>query len=113
MKRRKALVRRQLEECVTIMFLLEMILLSRLVPPARAIWCKERSSHWWEHVVNTTFTPQDCMSCDTFLHLCDYLTAAISKTNTIMRTAVQTEKPSHYGFWQVVQTTGWLVIYLA
>ena len=65
-----------MEERVTFMFLLEMISLSWLVPPARAIWCKEHSSHWWEHVVNTTFTPQDwlrnfCMSRDTFLHLCE------------------------------------------
>ena len=45
MKRRKAFARRQLEERVTFMFLLEMVSLSWLVPPARAIWCKERSSH--------------------------------------------------------------------
>ena len=26
---------------------------------AKALWAKERSTHWWNHVVNSSFTPQD------------------------------------------------------
>ena len=104
MKQRKAFAKRQREERVLFMFMLEMISFSWLVPPVRTIWCKERSSHWWEHVVNTTFTPHDWLqnfrlSRDTFLHLCDKLKAAISKTDTIMRNAVQTEKRVAITLW--------------
>ena len=106
MKQRKAFAKRQREERVLFMFMLEMISFSWLVPPVRTIWCKERSSHWWEHVVNTTFTPHIHdwlqnfrLSRDTFHHLCDKLKAAISKTDTIMRNAVQTEKRVAITLW--------------
>ena len=56
MKWRKTFASRQLEEHVVFMFMIEMISLSWFVPPIQSIWCKEHSSHWWEHVVNTTFT---------------------------------------------------------
>ena len=63
----------------------------------QTVWTKERSTHWWEQVVNSSFTPQDWlnnfrMSKDTFLYLCDKLRSSISKSDTMMRKAIPTEQ---------------------
>ena len=64
--------------------------------PERTVWTNERSSHWWEHVVKSTFTPQNwlenCrMSQCTFMYLCDELRSSIEKSDTEMRRAVPTD----------------------
>ena len=75
-----------------------------VVSSARMIWAKERSSTWWEQVVNLTFTDQDWLenfrvSHSTFLYLCDELRAEVEKQNTIMRRAVSTEKRIAITLW--------------
>ena len=45
---------------------------------ARALWAKERSTHWWDHVVNLSFTAEDWlknfrMSKATFLYVNNYI----------------------------------------
>ena len=79
-KRRKAFARRQSGACL-IHVHAENDFVELASAIIQTIWCKEHSSHWWEHVVNTTFTPRLVsnfrMSRDTFLHFCDKLKAAI------------------------------------
>ena len=62
----------------------------------RSVWCKERSSRWWKHIVSC-FTPQDWLqnfhkSKDTFAYLCDQLRSSISKSDTVMMKAISTER---------------------
>ncbi len=95
-RRRRAFARRQSQE--RMMFLIMLALVStnfHHCPENRAMWAKERSGHWWDHVVNATFTTQDWlhnfrMSHETFLYLCDKLRCTIAKSDTIMRKAVPT-----------------------
>ena len=47
------------------------------VSSSRMMWTKDRSSTWWEQVVNSTFTEQDWlenfhMSCSTFLYAMNF-----------------------------------------
>ena len=68
-----------------------------VVSSTHMIWAKERSSTWWEQVVNLTFTEQDWlenfrMSCSTFLYLCDELWSSIERQNAVMRRAISVEK---------------------
>ena len=70
--------------------------LHEVVLSSRMIWAKERSSTWWEQVVNSTFTDQDWLenfrlSHSTLLYLYDELWAGVEKQN-IMRRTVSTEK---------------------
>lgn len=66
--------------------------------------CEERSSHWWEHIVSSCFTPHDWlqnfhMSKDTFTYLCDQLRSSISKSDTTMRKAISTEQRVAITLW--------------
>ena len=101
-KRRREFVRRQAME--RFMFVVLMSVAFCNLSPERMLWMKERSNHWWEHVVNSTFTPQDWlqnfrMSQQTFLYLCDELRSSIEKSNTVMRRAVPTEMRVALTLW--------------
>ena len=58
LKRRSAFARGQAQERAIFFVLLNNFIQSSLRQP-KLVWMKERSGHWWEHVVKTTFTPQD------------------------------------------------------
>lgn len=93
-RHRRAFVRRQAME--RFMFVVLMSVTCCNLSPERMIWTKERSSYWWEHIVKTTFTPQDWlenfrMSQCTFMYVCDQLRASIEKRDTEMRKAVPTD----------------------
>ena len=93
-RRRRAFLRRQAME--RLMFVALMTLSYCNLSPERTIWTKERSSHWWEHVVKSTFTQQDWlqnfrMSQCTFMYLCHELRSSIEKSDTDMRRAVPTD----------------------
>ena len=93
-RRKQAFVRRQAME--RMLFIVWMSVTYSNLSPERMIWTKERSSHWWEHIVKSTFTSQDwlenfCISQHTFLYLCDELWSSIKKSDTEMRKAVPTD----------------------
>ena len=63
----------------------------------QALWAQERSTHWWDNIVNSHFISDEwlknfCVSNDTFLYLCEQLRPSISKSDTIMRKAIPTEQ---------------------
>ena len=95
-RRRRAFAKRQSRERLMFAMLLCVAALN-LQSPIRSVWMKQRSSYWWEHVVNTTFTPNDWMenfrmSHETFIYLCDELRASVEKNDTIMRWAIPVER---------------------
>ena len=49
-QRRRESVQRQ---ATCMMFVVLMSVACRNLLPKRMLWTKERSSHWWEHVVNS------------------------------------------------------------
>ena len=66
----------------------------------KTLWMKERSNHWWEHVVKSTFAPQDWlenfhMSQYTFMYLCNELQSSIKKCDTELRRVVPTACCTH------------------
>ena len=104
--RRKRFARKQVQERLLFILMIATasLYLHRIGSSTRMIWVKERSSTWWEQVVNSTFTEQDWlenfrMSRSTFLYLCDELRSGIEKQNTIMRRAVSTEKRVALTLW--------------
>ena len=93
-RRRRAFVSRQARE--RLMFAVLMSVTCCNLSPERTVWTKERSSHWWEHVVKSTFTPQDWlenfrMSQCTFMYLFNELRSSIERSDTEMRRAVPTD----------------------
>ena len=84
-----------------------LLLLTGITSSTRELWTKERSTHWWDHVVNSTFTNQNWLinfrlSKATFIYLCEQLHSSISKSdmsNTVMRKAIPTEKRVTLTLW--------------
>ena len=72
-------MRRQAQQHLLFVLLLAGISTSiGLGSPERALWAKERSTHWWDHVVNSSFTAEDWlenfrMSKPTFLYVRSYM----------------------------------------
>ena len=98
-------MRRQAQQRLVFVLLLAGISFSVGVgSSARALWAKERSTHWWDHVVNSSFTPQDWLmnfrvSEATFEYLCEQLRSSVTKSDTIMRKAIPTEKRIGLTLW--------------
>ncbi|XP_067871924.1 uncharacterized protein [Heterodontus francisci] len=70
------------------------------------IWCKPRSSDWWERVVMKDFQPNDWlenfrMSKETFFHICNKLKPMVSRRNTHLRPALPLEKRVAVAFWRL------------
>ena len=65
---------------------------AQVYAPEREVWSRERSSEWWESVVNSSFEPYDWvtnfrMSKATFMYVCD----EIARTDTEMRKCISVE----------------------
>ncbi|XP_013405607.1 protein ANTAGONIST OF LIKE HETEROCHROMATIN PROTEIN 1 [Lingula anatina] len=63
-----------------------MLMFALFPTPDRTVWMKEKSSHWWEHIVNRTFTDGDwmenfCMKRATFQYLCHELRPFLEKNS--------------------------------
>ena len=69
---------------------------AQVYAPEREVWSRERSSEWWESVVNSSFEPYDWvtnfrMSKATFMYLCDEIRDKIARTDTEMRKCISVE----------------------
>jgi len=85
---RNAFYKRKAQECLLFAFFMSITVLSMHWSAVRVVWAKERSTYWWERIVNSTFTPNDWLenfrlSHNTFVYLCNELRQAIEKENTI------------------------------
>ena len=103
LRRRQAFARRQAQERLAFMLLLAGVFFGQQ-SPAKTLWSKDRSSNWWDHVVNSCFTPQDWLtefriSQATFAYICDKLRSSISRSDTQMRKAVSTDKRVAITLW--------------
>lgn len=86
------------------MFVIMISMVSCNLASERVIWTRERSSHWWEHVVCSTFSPQDWlenfrMSENTFRYLCNELRSVIEGQNTRLRRSIPTDKRVALTLW--------------
>ena len=101
--KRLKMARREQEKQTKLMFLLCNSLLA-MTMPMRVTWEYERSTQWWERVVNQTFTASDWlnnfrMSRSTFLYLCNEIRSKITKKDTEMRPAILAEKRVALTLW--------------
>ena len=70
----------------------------------RTVWIKERSNHWWDHILMSTFNSHDWlenfrMSQSTFLYLCNELQTSIQKKDTLMRKAISPNRRLAIALW--------------
>ena len=102
-RRASVFARRQSQERFIFTSLLSMAALTHHAAE-RSLWVKERSSHWWQHVVNCMFMPHDWlenfrMSHATFLYLCNELRSSVKKDDTVMRKAIPIEQRVALTLW--------------
>ena len=95
-RRRRVFRQRQAQQNILFTFNLFICLLNCL-STTRTVWAKERSSFWWEYIVNNTFTSHDWitnfrMSRATFMYVCNHLRPLITKKETVMRKSISAEK---------------------
>ena len=101
-RRWQAFMRRQTQLCLMVMLLLCSASLSE--KSISVVWVKERSSHWWDQVVLSTFSSSDWltnfqMSKATFEFLCHRLESSVIKQDTVMRKAVPVDKRVALALW--------------
>ena len=112
-RRRVAFARKQAKERAFFFVLLAMSCQFRF-PSVRTVWMRERSGHWWEHVVQN-FSLQDWlknfrMSRATFVYLCGELKPRIDRTDTVMRKAIEVEKRVGMVLWFLATGTDYRTI---
>ena len=95
-RRRRIFVQRQARERLFFTLVLSMLALN-YCSPTRSLWMKERSSYWWDNVVNHTFSAHDWlenfrMSQATFLYVCNEIRPVVEKEDTVMRSAIPVER---------------------
>ena len=72
----------------------------------RNLWMHERSSAWWERIVNQCFEGRDWwenfrMSRDTFLYLCEELKPAIERQDSVLRRAIPVQQRVAIALWKL------------
>ena len=102
-RRRQIFVQRQARERLFFTLVLSMLAFN-CCSPNRTLWRKERSSYWWDHVVNSTFSAHDWlenfrMSQATFLYVCNEIRPVIDKEDTVMRSAIPVEQRVALTLW--------------
>ena len=114
-RRRNAFYKRQAQERLLFAFFMSITVLSMHWSAVRAVWAKERSTYWWERIVNSTFTPNDWlenfrMSHNTFVYLCNELRQTVEKENTVMRKAIPVEQRVALTLWRLATTADFRTI---
>ena len=87
-RRRRNFVERQAWERLFFALVLSLVAFN-CCSPTKSLWRKERSSYWWDHVVNNTFSAHDWlenfrMSQATFLYVCSEIRPLIEKEDTMI-----------------------------
>ena len=113
-RRRRKLAQRQAQERLFFVVMMSLYALNFCTPP-RSLWTKERSSYWWDHIVNRTFSTRDWlesfrMSQATFVYVCDQLRSAVEKSNTEMRNAIPVEQRVALTLWYLATNTDYRTI---
>lgn len=112
---RKAFQKQQAKERFLFAFIMSTAIATMHWAADRVVWVKERSSYWWERIVNVTFTPNDWienfrMSNSTFTYLCNELRPSIQKRDTVMRKAISVEQRIAITLWRLATTTDYRTI---
>ena len=112
-RHRREFERRQIIERLMFVMLMSVMCWNPL--PQRMIWTKEKSSHWWEQIVKSIFTPNDWLenfriSQSTFAYLCNELWSSIKKKNTVMRKAIPADMRVALTLWFLVTSANYHTI---
>ena len=112
---RKAFHKQQAKERLLFAFFMSTTIATMHWAAARVVWVKERSTYWWERIVNITFTPNDWvenfqMSRTMFTYLCNELRQTIQKQDTVMRKAISVEQRIALTLWRLATTTDYRTI---
>ena len=102
-RRRRIFVQRQARERLFFTLVLSILALN-CCSPTRSLWMKERSSYWWDDVVNRTFSAHDWlenfrMSQATFLYVCNEIRPVVEKEDTVMRSAIPVQQRVALTLW--------------
>ena len=113
-RRRKKFITKQRRQRVVFLFVMSIAVL-HIHSPIRSVWCKERSSYWWEQIVGQTFTTQDWlenfrMSNATFTYLCNEIRSAIERQDTKMRKCIPTEQRVALTLWYLATNADYRTI---
>ena len=93
----------------------QIITLVAMEAIVRSTWSKQRSSTWWDKIVNETFEDKDWvenfrMRKETFNYLCHQLRPSIKRKTTIMRSPIPVEKRVAITLWRLATNSGYRTI---
>ena len=83
--------------------MMQLLVTLRTVPRPRRQWVRDRSGHWWQHVV-PSFTPCEWlenfrMSKSTFEYLCDQLRPFIQRQHTRLQSLLSVQRRVAITLW--------------
>ena len=92
--------------CIGDRRMMKVVLRDSRVPIRRSIWCRPRSQHWWQAVLNGEFGDEWWkenlrMTKSTFDILCNELRPYITKAVTCFRLPISVEKRVAVTLWKL------------
>lgn len=102
-RRRRRLMAFRRQQVVQRVVMAQLLVDSRTVPPPSRQWIRDRSGHWWQHVV-PYFTPREWlenfrMTKSTFEYLCDQLRPFIQRQHTRLRSPLSVDRRVAITLW--------------
>ena len=102
-RRRRRLMAFRRQQIIQTVVMMQLLVNSRTVHHPRRQWVRNRSGHWWQHVV-PSFTPREWwenfrMSKSTFEYLCDQLRPFIHRQHTRLRSPLSVQRRVAITLW--------------
>ena len=102
-RRRRRLLAFRRQQIIQRVVMVQLLVNSRTVPRPHRQWVRDRSGHWWQHVV-PSFTPREWlenfrMSKSTFEYLCDQLRPFVQRQHTRLRSPLSVERRVTITLW--------------
>ena len=106
LRRMRMFYEEQSRQRMMFVMLLSMAAATTSLTACRSLWAKERSTHWWDTIVNGTFSDADWlenfrMSRQTFAYLCNELRPRLSRSDTNLRKAIAVEHRVAIAIWSL------------
>ena len=106
LRRMRMFYEEQSRQRMMFVMLLSMAAATTSLTACRSLWAKERSTHWWDTIVNGTFSDADWlenfrMSRQTFAYLCNELRPRLSRSDTNLRKAIAVEHRVAIAIWRL------------
>ena len=106
MRRMRLFYQEQSHQRMMFLLMVSMAGASFSLTTDRALWTKQRSTYWWDFIVNDTFSRDDWlenfrMSRETFVYLCDQLRPTLARSDTTFRKAISVEHRVAIAVWRL------------